>query len=93
VRAPRVRRCILVYGIDPGRIELDVTESMALTDSEAVVETLHKMKSFGVGIAVDDFGSGYSSLGHLQRLPLDRLKIERAFVADLQAGSSGTGKR
>jgi len=84
------RRCILGYGIDPGRIELEVTESMALTDSEMVVETLHKMKSFGVSIAVDDFGSGYSSLGHLHRLPLNRLKIDRAFVSDLKAGSSGS---
>lgn len=84
------RRCILGYGIDPGRIELEVTESMALTDSEAVVETLHKMKSFGVSIAVDDFGSGYSSLGHLHRLPIDRLKIDSAFVSDLKAGSPGS---
>ena len=83
------RRCILGYGIDPGRIELEVTESMALTDTESVVETLHKMRSFGVSIAVDDFGSGFSSLGHLQQLPLNRLKIDRAFVSDLSAGSSG----
>jgi len=84
------RRCILGCGIDPGRIELEVTESMALTDSEMVVETLYKMKSFGVSVAVDDFGSGYSSLGHLHKLPLNRLKIDRAFVSDLKAGSSGS---
>jgi diguanylate cyclase (GGDEF)-like protein len=83
------RRCILGFGIDPSRIELEITESMALTETETVVETLHKMKRFGVSIAVDDFGSGFSSLGHLQQLPLDRLKIDRAFVSDLSAGSSG----
>ena len=83
------RRCILGYGIDPGRIELEITESMALTDMEAVVDTLRRMRDFGVGIAVDDFGSGFSSLGHLQRLPLNRLKIDVSFVADLSAGSSG----
>lgn len=83
------RRCILGFGIDPGRIELEITESMALTDAETVVETLHRMKHFGVSIAVDDFGSGFSSLGHLQKLPLNRLKIDRAFVSDLSAGSSG----
>lgn len=84
------RRCILGYGIDPGRIELEITESMALTEAETIVETLHKMKGFGVSIAVDDFGSGFSSLGHLHRLPLDRLKIDRSFVSDLSAGSSGS---
>jgi len=84
------RRCILGYGIDPGRIELEVTESMALTEADAVVETLRKMQSFGVSIAVDDFGSGFSSLGHLRQLPLNRLKIDRAFVSDLSAGSSGS---
>jgi EAL domain-containing protein (putative c-di-GMP-specific phosphodiesterase class I) len=85
------RRCILGYGLDPSRIELEVTESMALTESESmVVETLHKMRDFGVSIAVDDFGSGFSSLGYLQRLPLNRLKIDRAFVADLHSGGSGS---
>jgi diguanylate cyclase (GGDEF)-like protein len=84
------RRCILGFGLEPGRIELEVTESMALAEFEMVVETLHKMKSFGVSIAVDDFGSGYSSLGHLHRLPLNRLKIDRSFVADLEVGSSGS---
>ncbi len=84
------RRCILGYGIDPRRIELEVTESMALTEAETAVETLNRMKRFGVSIAVDDFGSGFSSLGHLQRLPLDRLKIDRCFVSGLSAGSSGS---
>lgn len=84
------RRCILDYGIDPERIELEITESMALSEAETVVDTMNRMKSFGVSIAVDDFGSGYSSLGHLQRLPLNRLKIDRVFVKDLTAGSSGT---
>jgi EAL domain-containing protein (putative c-di-GMP-specific phosphodiesterase class I) len=83
------RRCILDHGIDPGRIELEITESMALSEAETVVDTMNRMKSFGVSIAVDDFGSGYSSLGHLQRLPLNRLKIDRVFVKDLTAGSSG----
>ena len=84
------RRCILDSGIDPARIELEVTESMALTETESVVATLHKMRQFGVSIAVDDFGSGFSSLGHLLQLPLNRLKIDRVFVSDLAAGSSGS---
>lgn len=85
-----VRRCIVDYGIDPGRIELEITESMALTETETVVDTLGRLRRFGVSIAVDDFGSGFSSLGHLRRLPLDRLKIDRAFVADLSSGDSGS---
>lgn len=84
------RRSILGYGLDPARIELEVTESMALADTDSVVETLCKIKDFGVSIAIDDFGSGFSSLGHLQRLPLNRLKIDRVFVSDLQAGGSGS---
>jgi diguanylate cyclase (GGDEF)-like protein len=83
------RRCILDFGVDPARIELEITESMALTETEMVVDTLNRMRDFGVGIAVDDFGSGFSSLGHLQRLPLNRLKIDASFVADLSAGSPG----
>jgi diguanylate cyclase (GGDEF)-like protein len=84
------RRCILGSGIDPARIELEVTESMALTETESVVATLHQMRQFGVSIAVDDFGSGFSSLGHLRQLPLNRLKIDRVFVSDLSTGSSGS---
>ncbi|BBO20715.1 MAG: EAL domain-containing protein [Burkholderiales bacterium] len=85
------RRCILGSGLDPSRIELEVTESMALTESESmVVDTLRKMRDFGVSIAVDDFGSGFSSFGHLRRLPLNRLKIDRIFVSDLhEAGGRG----
>ncbi len=83
------RRCILGFGIEPGRIELEVTETMALTEIETVLETLYRLKDFGVGIAIDDFGSGFSSLNHLHRLPINRLKIDRAFVADLYAGGSG----
>lgn len=84
------RRCILGSGIDPARIELEVTESMALTETESVVASLHKLRQFGVSIAVDDFGSGFSSLGHLHQLPLNRLKIDRVFVSDLSTGSSGS---
>jgi diguanylate cyclase (GGDEF)-like protein len=83
------QRCIQDSGADPKKIELEVTETMALTEIESVLEALYKLRDFGVSIAIDDFGSGFSSLNHLHRLPVNRLKIDRAFVADLYAGGSG----
>ena len=73
-------------GVDPQRIELEVTESLLLADDRRNLETLDDLKTRGFRIAIDDFGTGYSSLSYLQRLPVDRLKIDRSFVHDL--GSS-----
>ena len=70
-------------GIDPRRIELEVTESVLVADDRGSIETLHDLKTRGFRIAIDDFGTGYSSLSYLQRLPVDRLKLDRAFVRDL----------
>jgi diguanylate cyclase (GGDEF)-like protein len=69
--------------IDPRRIELEVTESVLVADDCRSIETLHDLKTRGFRIAIDDFGTGYSSLSYLQRLPVDRLKLDRAFVRDL----------
>ena len=68
---------------DPRRVELEVTESVLVADDRCSIETLHELKTRGFRIAIDDFGTGYSSLSYLQRLPVDRLKIDRAFVRDL----------
>ncbi|MDE2277723.1 MAG: EAL domain-containing protein [Burkholderiales bacterium] len=79
----RVQAALAEAGV-PGRLlELELTERMLMDDMPAVRETLLRLKGLGVGIAVDDFGTGYTSLRHLKELPIDRLKIDRSFVQDL----------
>ena len=75
-------------GLDANSLELEVTESMLMTDIDHVIRTLGQFRERGVRVALDDFGTGYSSLAYLRRFPLDVLKIDRCFVADLQPGNS-----
>jgi diguanylate cyclase (GGDEF)-like protein len=70
-------------GLDPRRLELEVTESILLKKNAANIQALHKMRSLGLTIALDDFGTGYSSLSYLQRFPFDKLKIDQSFVRDM----------
>ncbi|MDP5238618.1 EAL domain-containing protein [Uliginosibacterium sp. 31-16] len=70
-------------GVDPRLIELEITESMAMEEADLLAKTLDSIKGLGVRIAIDDFGTGFSSLSYLQRLQVDRLKIDRAFVAEI----------
>ena len=70
-------------GLDPVRLELEITESTMLQDTDATTETLRRLKALGVRIAIDDFGTGFSSLSYLQRFPFDKVKIDRSFVAPL----------
>lgn len=67
----------------PERLELEVTESVLLADTEANLATLHKLREVGVRISMDDFGTGYSSLSYLRSFPFDKIKIDRSFVSDL----------
>ena len=69
--------------INPSRLELEITESILMDDPKAIVAALVELKQEGISIALDDFGTGYSSLSYLQKLPLDRLKVDRAFVNDI----------
>ena len=78
-------------GLDPGHLELEMTESGLMHDTEPTTVLLHALKKLGVQIAIDDFGTGYSSLSYLLRFPIDTLKIDQTFVQDLDdaTGSSG----
>ncbi|MCG8313099.1 MAG: EAL domain-containing protein [Pseudomonadales bacterium] len=70
-------------GIDPSRIELELTEGMLVTDVDAVTTKMRALRDVGFNIAVDDFGTGYSSLSYLKRFPISKLKIDQSFVRDL----------
>ena len=74
--------------IAPRSLTLEITESGAMRDQEATIETLHVLRRLGVQLALDDFGTGYSSLSHLREFPIDILKIAKPFVDDLGAETS-----
>jgi len=74
-------------GLHPSRLEIEITESVLLQDSEATLTILHHLRSLGVRIAMDDFGTGYSSLTYLQSFPFDKIKIDRSFVSDIGENS------
>jgi predicted signal transduction protein with EAL and GGDEF domain len=74
-------------GLCASRLQLEITESVLLQDSEANLAVLHALREVGAKIAMDDFGTGYSSLSYLRSFPFDKIKIDRAFVADLPDGA------
>jgi len=84
---PVVMRALASAGIAPQRLELEVTETAIIHDSEAVFTALGQLHDLGVRIALDDFGTGYSSLSFLQRFPFDKVKIDRSFVSELSAAT------
>ncbi len=78
-----VRRVLEQTGLPPTQLEIEITEGVLIYDKRTTCEVLRDLSFLGVRIALDDFGTGYSSLSYIRALPLDRLKIDRAFVADL----------
>ncbi len=85
----RVEQCLRAHGVPAHALELEITEGVLLEDVERCIGNMQRLKAQGVRFAIDDFGTGYSSLTYLKRLPLDRLKIDRSFVADLDGAASG----
>jgi predicted signal transduction protein with EAL and GGDEF domain len=80
-----IERFLQQSGLEAGRLELELTESAIMTDAETNIAKLSDLKSLGLDLAVDDFGTGYSSLSYLKRFPIDTLKIDQGFVADLDS--------
>lgn len=74
-------------GMDSQSLELEITESAAMYDTDKAVANIHALSDLGIAISIDDFGTGYSSFGYLKKFPIQKLKIERSFVRDLRADS------
>ena len=83
-----VRNALDISGLDPARLELEITEGVLLRDIEAVSVALAKLRDLGVGIAMDDFGTGYSSLGYLTRIPFTKIKIDRSFIHQMGSNTN-----
>jgi diguanylate cyclase (GGDEF)-like protein len=78
-----VKEALSASGLPAHRLELEITESVLLQNSEATLSVLHELRGFGVRISLDDFGTGYSSLSYLRSFPFDKIKIDRSFVSEL----------
>jgi len=78
-----VTAALAASGLSARRLELEITESVLLQNSEATLTTLHELRAMGVRISLDDFGTGYSSLSYLRSFPFDKIKIDRSFVSEL----------
>jgi EAL domain-containing protein (putative c-di-GMP-specific phosphodiesterase class I) len=74
-------------GLQPARLEIEITETVLLQNKESTLAVLHQLRELGVRIAMDDFGTGYSSLTYLQSFPFDKIKIDRSFVKDITENS------
>jgi EAL domain-containing protein (putative c-di-GMP-specific phosphodiesterase class I) len=75
-----VARTLAECQLDPGRLVLEITESVMMRDAKASLDALQQLKELGVRLSIDDFGTGYSSLSYLRQFPFDVLKIDRSFL-------------
>jgi diguanylate cyclase (GGDEF)-like protein/PAS domain S-box-containing protein len=83
-----VAEVLKTYRVDPSRLKLELTESVMLEDMAGTVEKMHALKTLGLGLSIDDFGIGYSSLSYLKQLPVDQLKIDQSFVQGITKDGS-----
>jgi EAL domain-containing protein (putative c-di-GMP-specific phosphodiesterase class I) len=82
-----VERVLKQTGVDPESLEIEITENMLMSDSTNIVVALDTLHDMGIHISMDDFGTGYSSLNHLRQFPIDTIKIDGAFVADIESNT------
>jgi len=87
--AEMVISALAASGLPPTQLELEITESVLLEETEGTLKTLHQLRSFGVRVSLDDFGTGYSSLSYLRSFPFDKIKIDRSFVGEVTASANG----
>ena len=85
----RIEHSVSEFQIDPRKLDFEITETFLIEDVKQAVEKLTHIKKMGAGISIDDFGTGFSSLAYLRQFPLDRLKIDRAFVKDIPNSDDG----
>src|SRR5690606_27563569 len=81
--AGRMQALLQRHGLEPSRVELEITERTLMSGSSAHMDNLAALRAMGVRLSVDDFGTGYSSLAYLMRFSVDKIKIDRSFVADV----------
>ena len=85
-----VARTLPETGFSPANLELELTEGVAIAESDSALATLENLKALGLHLAIDDFGTGYSALSRLRRLPFDTLKVDKVFVDELAAANPGS---
>ena len=79
----QVRQALTQTGADPARLKIELTESLVIDNVDETIARMQELKALGVGFSMDDFGTGFSSLSYLKRLPLDQLKIDSSFIRDI----------
>jgi EAL domain-containing protein (putative c-di-GMP-specific phosphodiesterase class I) len=83
--ASEIRKALPQTGVDPGCLQLEIIETIAMGDAEKSGRVLAQLQALGVRLSIDDFGTGYSSLSRLRRIPVDTLKIDRAFISHMDS--------